>query len=724
MNGLKGSKIKFSQPKPMRPGNHIHRGHVPFVRFLLALLAGIGMGYALPAHAVWNDVLWAFLYISSLAFVAVCLLTGLNQYRYYGLLGFLFFCILCCVGWISTWRPHPEIDKAHFSHYETTALIGYIADEPVLRGEHMRMPFAVWKGHGGDTVRSMSGTILLTIKLSDSTAAYPYRYGDMLVIPAAYTEVAPPYNPGELDYKRFLANKSIWHQAYLHLPEIRKLDGGKGNPLIAFALEIRQKMVAKFARYIHHKDAYSVASTLILGYRADLSRELLNAFSATGTIHVLSVSGMHVVIVFWLLSLLLGWMNRSKGLRLAKWAVMLACIWAYALVTGFSPSVLRAAIMISFVITATHFGQKARIYNSIAASAFFLLLYDPKFIADVGFQLSYLAVLSIVFLVPKLQSIFTVRNRFAKPVWDYTLMSVSAQAGAFPLAMYYFHHFPLYFLPANLLIVLPATGIMYLGFALLLLPESMLSVWIAKGLEQLILMTNSALSHIEHMPMASLRGIWLEWWEYMLIYALMLSLVLAFTFHHKRSAYAAMACLLLLSFSSFMTTLGKITGRQLVVYHVRANLAIGIMYRGEVLLYSSLPSLEDRVIQYSVLPHLESYTSVGNIRFVAQDSSYQGRAVFIRQNVLQLGDKRLFVYEGNPVYTDHLSVDVLLLRNNPAKPLAEILEMVSCKRLVIDGSNYSRTIGRMEKEAAELGIPVYVLKDNFAYVWDIDKQGK
>src|SRR5690606_16219708 len=300
----------------------------------------------------------------------------------------------------------------------------------------------------------------------------------------------------------------------------KKLREGQGNALIAYALALREQMVAKFVEYIPDRDAYSVASALILGYRAEMSEQLVQAFSATGTIHVLSVSGMHVVLVFWLLAKLLWWMDRRKVLRIAKFMLLLLAVWGYALLTGFSPPVLRASIMVSFVMAATIFGQQNRIYNSIAASAFFLLLYNPKFIVDIGFQLSYLAVLGIVFLHPVMRTIFPTGNRLVKPITDYVGMSIGAQAGAGPLAAYYFHQFPLYFLPANLFIVLPTSVIMYVGFALLMLPAGGLARWAGARLEELIVATNAVLGYIEQWPMASIRGIWATQWESVLVYAL------------------------------------------------------------------------------------------------------------------------------------------------------------------------------------------------------------
>jgi len=697
--------------------NRVHRGHIPFVRFLLALLFGIGIGYAVVPQRPLYVVAWGILAVVLTAFMTIRCVTRLRERRYYGLMGVLILFAWSIVGCLLTWQTDPEIDRSHFSRVESKALVGYVIDEPVVRGNHSRFPFAVTQAYGDHGLLDVTGRLMLTINVGDCLS---FNYGDELLIPITYEKVPPPYNPGELDYRSFLAGKDMWHQGYLQEGEVTKTGSGKGNPIVAYALTLRKRMVAKFSAYIPDRDAYSVASALILGYRAEMSDTLVQAFSNTGTIHVLSVSGMHVVLVFWLLAKLLWWMDRSRSLRVAKFVLLLLAVWGYALLTGFSPPVLRASIMVSFVMAGTIFGQENRIYNSIAASAFFLLLYHPKFIVDIGFQLSYLAVLGIVFLHPVFRHLFPVSNRLARPVVDYVGMSVGAQAGAGPLAAYYFHQFPLYFLPANLFIVLPASCIMYIGFALLLLPSGQLASWVGMVLEWLILVTNTTLGYIERLPMASLRGIWLAWWEPMLVYVLIVAVAMAVAARKKRWVYAALGCATLLVCSSLSAVFEGVNRQGIIVFNVRRDMVIGLIGEKEAWLYTNLPSMDDRTIGYSVLPIMERHVPIDAIHVMPQDSTYHDQWVYAKGGLLQFGNRRLMVYDGTVTYDGHLKVDVVILRNNPSGPLAELLETVDCKQLVLDGSNYDSTINRWVAEAKAADIPLYVLKDNFAYVWGVE----
>lgn len=695
----------------------------PFVRFVIALALGVGVGCAvLPTWPLYLAA-WGTLVVMVSVFVTIRCMTRLRQHRYYPILGTLVLLVWSTLGCLLVWQTDPAIDQSHFSRFQSKALIGRVADEPVVRGNHIRFPLDLTHAYAADSVCNVTGTLMLTVRIGDSSSLVRerLRYGDELLIPSDYEVVPPPYNPGELNYKQYLAGKNIWHQDYLRFDQLKKLREGQGNALIAYALALREQMVAKFVEYIPDRDAYSVASALILGYRAEMSEQLVQAFSATGTIHVLSVSGMHVVLVFWLLAKLLWWMDRRKVLRIAKFMLLLLAVWGYALLTGFSPPVLRASIMVSFVMAATIFGQQNRIYNSIAASAFFLLLYNPKFIVDIGFQLSYLAVLGIVFLHPVMRTIFPTGNRLVRPITDYVGMSIGAQAGAGPLAAYYFHQFPLYFLPANLFIVLPTSVIMYVGFALLMLPAGGLARWAGARLEELIVATNAVLGYIEQWPMASIRGIWATQWESVLVYALIVAIAMAITARRKQWVYGAFGCIALLVCTSFSAGLGQ-TSPQAIVFNVHRNLAIGLVDREEAWVYTDLPSIDDGTMGYSVLPALEAYAPREAIHFMPEDHVYQDRQVYAKGGVLQFGDARFMVYDGTRTYGGRIQVDVVMLRNNPAGSLATLLDAVECKQLVLDGSNYRSTIERWKAEAEAASLPVYVLKDNFAYVWPLESQ--
>ena len=197
-----------------------------------------------------------------------------------------------------------------------------------------------------------------------------------MLIPAKYNIIDPPFVPAEFNYKQYLQYQNVFYQAYLYPGQFKLVSSGNGNPLIAHSLGLRQRLVEKLKVNMRDTNAIAVASTLILGYKADLSNDLLQAYSKTGTVHVLSVSGAHVAIVYILLTFALSFLNGFKAGRVVKAIIIVTLIWYYAMLTGFSPAVCRAALMISFLITGKTFNRYINTLNLMAASAFVLLIYN------------------------------------------------------------------------------------------------------------------------------------------------------------------------------------------------------------------------------------------------------------------------------------------------------------------------------------------------------------
>ena len=332
----------------------------------------------------------------------------------------------------------------------------------------------------------------IRISVPRTTAGAPPRYGEVWLVRGHPDASKGPLNPGEFDYRRYLAFHQVYHQQFIHPDQYRVVEMDPPNYLVAVSMQAAKQLDGVFKHYLTEKREYALASALVLGIKDDVDAETKQAYAATGTTHIMAVSGLQVGLLFaaltWALRLSFG---RVRGFRYWSAGVGLAVIWAYAFLTGLSPSVLRAAVMFSFVIVGRAACRQEGIVNTLAVAAFCLLLYDPFLVADVGFQLSFLAVLSIVYLQPRIAHWFDAKAYFVnrqrpwqpKPVqvawrgagwaadaiWQATALSLAAQVATFPLGLYYFHQFPLSFLFSNLVAVPISSGAVYVGLALLVL---------------------------------------------------------------------------------------------------------------------------------------------------------------------------------------------------------------------------------------------------------------
>jgi len=682
--------------------------------YLIGICAG---NYFLP-----DSKTYAFLYIAEV--VSICFFFGIaigSRYRNFELyryLSILFYIFLFFLGWHLSWQHHPAVQQLHFSRQKSQILVGSINEEPKITRKNIRFSLNITHTILQGSVSEGSGNLLVNIKLDTSSedTSSVFRYGDKIMIPSNHIEVTPPRNPNEFDYKAYLGNHLIWHQINLSSADVLKIDSNGGNVFIKYALRFRQKMVEKLKGSLHNKDVVAIASAIVLGYRDQLDQEVLNKFSQTGTIHVLAVSGLHVGIVFAVFSALLFWM-KGAGWRFIKAVLLILLVWIYALITGFSPSVLRAAIMISFGIVAFSIARSSNIYNTIAASAFFLLLYKPQFIFEIGFELSYLAVLGIVLLYPKIHACFIIKNRFLSAIWSYAAVSIAAQIATFPLVIYYFHFFPVYFLPANVLIILPVSFVLYLGLLVLLLPYGKIHSAFSWLLEHLISTMNSFLNTFEDLPYSTVGGIWIEPWHYLLLYIVSFVLILFLLYKDKRSISIIFICLTALLIDRSVKEIRKQLSQEIRIYSIYRNMGIGFFDKRGAVIYTDSLTKEDRRFQYSIAPNLDASLNQSKVIVVNQGDSFQRANLFIRDNIIQFGNKSLFIYSKKQQFADTISVDLLYIRDSPKIELHEIQKNIHFGKIILDSSNTDRYIQKVKEKAQRMNISVYVLKNNFAYVW-------
>lgn len=683
-----------------------HKGEIPVVVLLLPFLAGISCGFFYPG--INTSFTLIVLVALSLLFIGLNLwYMPLKVYKIRWLGGVIIFPILFLLGLFITARNNELNNADHFSKSTSQQLVAVITSEPKVKDDLVRFTADIRQSVSNGQSIKTSGSILITIK--DELAKNMF-YGEELLIPAKYAPVDPPFNPGEFNYKKYLANKNVHYQAFLYPGRYKVVTAGQANPVIAYALRTRQNLVDKLKQNMQDTTAIAVASTLILGYKADLSNEVLQAYSKTGTIHILSVSGGHVAIIYLLLGWALGFLNSYKRGRVFKAILIIALIWVYALLTGFSPAVCRAAVMISLVISGKTYSRYINSLNLLAASAFALLLYDPFLLTDVGFQLSYLAVGGLVIFQPMVYKWFSFKNSVADKLWLACSVSIAAQVITFPLSAYYFHQFPVYFLVSNLLIIIPVSIIMYSGLLLLVLPQiPYVSKTLGYVLEHAILLMNKALALIEHSPYASINKIWLSKLEYLLLYGI---IILAFYFLYNKSKWlitAVLGCTLAFSIIISLKKLSADNTRSVSFLSLRKHTGIVLKNGSSGVVLSDLPE-NDKNFQYSVQPCLDS-SRITNYKVYPLNADIKTPYVLKRGGLVAFQNKNLLVLnDASKIQSipQQLKIDYLYLSNNfPVDTGALINET-----LIIGGSNSDKYINGLLQTAKNIHLKYHVLKRN------------
>ena len=293
-----------------------------------------------------------------------------------------------------------------------------------------------------------------------------FDYGDKLLIKGHPEYLENQKNPKAFDYALFLQRQGVYLQDYIAKEDFVILNENHDPSPRYLSLYIGDYAERILSTYILSERELNMAKAMLIGRREEIAPEMDYVYKSSGTAHILAVSGLHVGIIYLIFSFIFRFLKRSK-LNWIYFAINFSSIWSFAIITGLSPSTQRAATMLTFILIAEFTRRKSSIYNTILASAFFILLFFPNLLFSVSFQLSFTAVFGIIFLYKKIYGLIYVKLKFLNFFWQITSLSLSAQIATFPITIYYFNQFPV-LSPFTNLIAIPTAMLTIVGGLLLL----------------------------------------------------------------------------------------------------------------------------------------------------------------------------------------------------------------------------------------------------------------
>ncbi len=415
----------------------------------------------------------------------------------------------------------------------------------------------------------------ILIHLVNDTSSIKLLPGDVIRFRSKLIELSSNGNPQEFDYAKYLRNKQIEYHTYVN---------GQwsiinySNTLTRFSTITKNKCLNIFKNCGLKSDELAIASALTFGYKDELSNTIKGIFSKTGAMHVLAVSGLHVGIIYLIISSLFKLIKLPYKFSWIKEIIILLLIWVYAIITGLSPSVLRAATMMSFLVIANIFNKNSSIYNTLGLSAFFMLLTNPFLIIDVGFQLSFLAVIGIVYIYPIIFNIVTLKNYLLNKLWTILSVSLAAQIATFPISIYYFHQFPNLFLISNIVVIPLVFVLLLIGLSTLILSFNIsLSTLLVKFYSYLLSFLIETLSYLESIPFSVTKGLFISSYETVLLYTL---IVLFFLYIEFKSL---LLIRLFLTFISLLVSIDLIEDyfllrqKKIIIYNISNHIALDLI---------------------------------------------------------------------------------------------------------------------------------------------------
>lgn len=679
----------------------------PILRLLIALISGV----ILQRYCAFNTAfLFALLTLSFITMV-VCLVikTGIKIRKLvYGIAALMLF---FTIGYGNSILRSAEFQRQHYTHFPVNR------DGLITLSLEQQLPFNGFSQRYYATVKSIdtaavSGKVLYQVPVTDSLAL---TTGTDIVIYSCIRPIAVEKNPSDFNYKSYLEGIDVYGRIYggkSTLLDIRKTSITQ-SPFI----KARNNVTSLLAATQLESQPLAFIEALLLGQREHLDPAISADFRDAGVIHILALSGLHVGILLLILQTATRWLRRFKNGLWIQATTVVTLLWLFGFLTGMSPSIMRAITMFTFVAIGMNIKRKTGVLNSLAFSAFVLLIVNPKLLFQVGFQLSYIAVFAIVMIQPIIARLWRPRYWLVRYLWSVFTVTLAAQIGVAPLSIFYFHQFPGLFLVGNMLL-LPVMP-MILGLAILfivLVLSGIESGWLAHLLNVIFNFYIEVMAWIGSFKSFVFTDLYLDFSQLLLIYGIILALVLFFrkTVRASRKERATIlkpnyglhiAMLFTIVLICMQAFTSQSQDRQIVVMHQNIGTAVAVIQDNDAVLLTDLHVL-DRDNSMKSKQRLRTSTLFTK-RTVQEDSI---------QPLITLGSKKLMVVGANGLYATVNTRPAILLSHSPKVNLDRVINDLKPSQIIADGSNYEYSIAQWQLTCKKLNVPFHNTYEDGAVV--------
>ena len=669
--------------------------HFSIIRFTICLIIGIILSKTLSISVFYSFLITVC--FTALTVFLYFIFKKKNNYLY-------IFGITCYLTFIAFGlfisNSNEDLKKTnHFSNYTSRDTASTTI---TFRVRELLKPNAFSKRYYVDILKLNNNTVigkaLLNVKKDSLQTQLP--------IDAIYTTALPlvdvkkPLNPDQFSYKDYLEKQQVHYQLYADHTNLLQLQN-KTHTLFGYAAKLRHHINSKLNPYQYTNDQLSIINALILGQRQNITKEVYDNYTNAGAIHILAVSGLHVGIILLILNLVFKPIERLKNGKFYKTLILVILLWTYALIAGGSASIIRATTMFSIVAIGINLKRPTNIYNTLAVSVFILLLIKPNFLFDVGFQLSYAAVIAIVSFQPILEKLWTPKYKIVTLLWQTLTVTVSAQFGIIPISLYYFHQFPSLFWLSNLIVIpflsiILGLGLLVITLALFGLPKTLLS----DAFGMVINWMNSFFGWISSQEDFLIIDIPFTIAQVIVSYIFIFCLYALY--HNKNYRWLQLTLISVLALQlSYTIVQFNSKSNQFIVFHKSRNTLLGKKHNNQLATFSTLKTAETNAI----------------IRSFAVKNSLQTMPSKPIINLYKLNNKHLLVVDSLAVFNlKGITVDYVVLTQSPKLNLTRLIDSLKPKVIIADGNNYRSYVNRWEATCLKQKLPFYHTGQTGAYI--------
>ncbi len=683
----------------------------PFFRLLLPLVAGI-----LFARFVSGITFVAPILI--FAAISLFLVSYLKQkpetaFRYRWIFGVALYLFLFTAGYF---LAKQKSGKSAFSHIDQKGIYAVeLTEAPISKKNSYlcRIKLISYTDSLHKTHPATGKAILYIAK--DSTSATMVS-GHRLLLETLFIKPDGAVNPDAFDYATYLERQEIGATAYIPSGRCEIYGQNTNLSLSRLAENAQEKLMNIYRSFGIDGDEFAVLAALTLGSKDALHPELRQNYTTSGGMHILAVSGLHVGIIYFVIAFLLRFMDKTPRMKILRALLIIIFLWVYAFVTGLPSSVIRATLMFSLVAIGSGLERRAQIYNTISAAAFFMLLFNPDFLFEVGFQLSFSAVVSIVYFQPKIAGWVAITNKPLKWAWNLTSVSLAAQIGTAPFSVYYFHQFPNYFLITNFVAIPFATLIIYTAIVLFVVSGiPYVSAIVAFVLHSLLRGLNISIEAIQALPF-SLTVTSINFLQVAAIFGFIILFSVYLANKKFVPLLVSLAFLLVWSGINLQKNINKRDFKRFLVFSDNSATHVGFIRNGKSYFFSTDMDACKRVSGNFLLNNkIDSIINIENSPWFND-----GFAVFEGKKILVLTDDRFY----RKTTDNPLEVDYLIIGNKIKPRIDDILNCITPAQIIIDRTISEWYTRHIKETCSERNIPVYAVAQNGAFQLNFSSHSK
>lgn len=687
----------------------------PIVRLLLPLAIGIIFQWYSTISII---TLVTFALVLLLLYFLISLFSISRQYFLQPFRGVMLNGIIFLLGAFIVYKSDVRMQANWYGNYvQDSSTIVVTINEPLIeKTKTFKAEVNVDYITNGQKPQSTSGKMLVYFS-KDSMNKINLHYGDRIVFRKKLQPIKNSGNPGAFNYERYAAFQGLFHSVFLQNNDWQKLNGTASSSFMSFIYTARENILTILRKHITAgENEVSIAEALLIGYTNDLDKDLVQAYSNTGVVHIIAISGMHLGLIYVVLVWIFARMPLIRKSKLVQAILILVALWLFSLLTGGSASVIRSAVMFTFITIGQSFDKRSSIYNSLAASAFVMLCYNPYYLWDVGFQLSYCAVVGIIIFQKPLYDLMYVRYWLPDKIWQLASVSIAAQILTFPVCLYYFHQFPNLFLFTNMLAVPLSTVILFTEIALLAVAwHDLLALWLGKICGALLWLMNEVILFFNRFSFSVTDGIAANVWSTWLLYIFLFCM--AWWLLQKRSKMLLWALFFLLVYC-VVIIVGKwqcYRQEKLIVYNVSKYKAIDFIEGNNYCFVGDTVLTIDGMMQNFHLKPARIFYQLRKNTAALNNLQYEYPfCVFNHHSILMYDGSFDITEAGIP-----LNVDWIIVSGNPKLRISDLVKKVNCKKIIFDSSNSLWKIEKWEKECDELILPYHSTSKQGAFVADV-----